>query len=48
MKSITWSQLQKEKRTKEKKKIAKEVLLVILAGIVFILAMAIGGGTFPY
>lgn len=46
---ITWSQLQREKRINKRIKIIKEVLTFIVAGIVFILAMAIAGtGTYPY
>ena len=48
MRTITWSELQKEKRTKEKKKMRKEIYLVILVSVVFILAMIVAGGTFPY
>ena len=47
-KSITWSQLQKEKRGQKRNKIIKEVLIVIAIAIGMLIVMGVGGQTFPY
>ena len=46
--NITWRQIQKEKKRKERIIKIKEIGLILLVVIGFILAMAIGGLTFPY
>jgi len=48
MKPITWSQIQKQKKTEEKKKLFKDILIVICIVVGFLLFGGIAGGTFPY
>lgn len=48
MRSITWSQIQREKRSDHRIKIIKEVLTVIAIAIGMLVVMGIGGQTFPY
>jgi len=48
IKPIHYTEIQREKKAKKNKKLAKEILFAILAGAVFILAMWIASGTFPY